>query len=184
MAYASFRQFIDALDRAGELTRVSVPVETDLVISEWANREMKSPDGGKALLFEQPTIDGRPSQFPVAINTMGSGRRMAMALKLRAAGHLDHVLVGDDGAWGVGTSQPLPTGAESFNNLMDAAPPPAEWPEIAPDEIALIQYAMNLTLEVQKRAHALLKPGILASDVVRYIDQQHRDAHNRSEREC
>src|SRR5947207_4239900 len=82
MAYASFRQFIETLDRAGELTRISVPVETDLVISEWANREMKSPEGGKALLFEQPTIDGRPSQFPVAINTMGSRRRMAMALKL------------------------------------------------------------------------------------------------------
>src|SRR3954469_10120209 len=82
MAYASFRQFLEALDQAGELTRVSVPVETDLVLSEWANREMKSPEGGKALLFEKPTINGRPSEFPVAINTMGSRRRMAMALKL------------------------------------------------------------------------------------------------------
>src|SRR4051812_28773223 len=82
MAYGSFRHFIEALDQAGELTRVTVPVETDLIISEWANREMKSPDGGKALLFEKPTIDGRLSQFPVAINTMGSRRRMAMALKL------------------------------------------------------------------------------------------------------
>ena len=84
MAYGSFREFVEALDRAGELTRVSVPVETDLVISEWANREMKSPGGGKALLFEKPTIDGKPSQFPVAINTMGSRRRMAMALKLNS----------------------------------------------------------------------------------------------------
>src|SRR3954467_5095671 len=82
MAYASFRQFVQALDAAGELTRVSAPVDTDLLISEWANREMKSPGGGKALLFENPTIDGKPSQFPVAINTMGSRRRMAMALKL------------------------------------------------------------------------------------------------------
>src|SRR3954464_9851073 len=82
MAYGSFGQFVDALDQAGELTRVSVPVETDLVISEWANREMKSAGGGKALLFEKPTIDGRPSQFPVAINTMGSRKRMALALKL------------------------------------------------------------------------------------------------------
>src|SRR3954462_6240823 len=82
MAYGSFRQFVEALDQAGELTRVSVPVETDLIISEWANREMKSPGGGKALLFENPTIDGKPSEFPVAINTMGSERRMAMALKV------------------------------------------------------------------------------------------------------
>jgi Xaa-Pro dipeptidase len=41
-------------------------------------------------------------------------------------------------------------------------------------EIGVIQYAMNLTLEVQRRAHAYIKPGVLASDVVRYIDEQHR----------
>ncbi|MFK0331986.1 M24 family metallopeptidase [Rhizobium sp. NPDC090275] len=41
-------------------------------------------------------------------------------------------------------------------------------------EIGIIQYAMNLTLEVHRRAHAFIKPGVLASDVVRYIDEQHR----------
>jgi Xaa-Pro dipeptidase len=41
-------------------------------------------------------------------------------------------------------------------------------------EIGIIQYAMNLTLEVHRRAHAYIKPGVLASDVVRYIDGQHR----------
>src|ERR1044072_6277972 len=82
MAYSSFRQFIDALEKAGELTRISVPVETDLLIAEWANREMKSPGGGKALLFDNPTIDGKPSSFPLAINTMGSRRRMALALQV------------------------------------------------------------------------------------------------------
>ena len=80
MAYRSFRQFLDALEQVGELKRVSFPVDTDLLIAEWANREMKSANGGKALLFEQPIVDGKPSEFPVAINTMGSRRRMAMAL--------------------------------------------------------------------------------------------------------
>src|SRR5207249_9370643 len=42
--------------------------------------EMKSPGGGKALLFEKPMIDGKTSAFPVAINTMGSRKRIAMAL--------------------------------------------------------------------------------------------------------
>ena len=42
------------------------------------------------------------------------------------------------------------------------------------NEIAIIQYAMNLTLEVHRRAHALIKPGIAASEVVRFIDEQHR----------
>src|SRR5947209_9457401 len=43
---------------------------------------MKPSAGWKALLFENPTVDGKPSEFPVAINTMGSERRMAMALKV------------------------------------------------------------------------------------------------------
>jgi 4-hydroxy-3-polyprenylbenzoate decarboxylase len=82
MAYRSFRQFLDALEQAGELKRVVIPVDTDLLIAEWADREMKSPGGGKALLFEQPIVDGKKSEFTVAINTMGSRRRMAMALQV------------------------------------------------------------------------------------------------------
>ena len=88
MAYASFTAFLEALERAGELTRISAPVETDLVIAEWADREMKSPGGGKALFFEQPLIDGKPSRFPVAINTMGSERRMALALQVESVNDL------------------------------------------------------------------------------------------------
>jgi 4-hydroxy-3-polyprenylbenzoate decarboxylase len=80
MAYASFRDFLATLEKAGELTRVGVPVDTELLITEWADREMKSPNGGKALLFEQPVVDGKVSRFPVAINTMGSRKRIAMAL--------------------------------------------------------------------------------------------------------
>ncbi|HET6410398.1 MAG TPA: menaquinone biosynthesis decarboxylase, partial [Chthoniobacteraceae bacterium] len=72
MAYDSFREFLDTLDRAGELTRVSTPVATELEITEWADREMKSAGGGKALVFENPTVNGQASRFPLAINTMGS----------------------------------------------------------------------------------------------------------------
>ena len=80
MAYRSFRHFLETLEQAGELTRVSDPVDTNLLITEWADREMKSSGGGKALLFEQPVVDGQVSKFPVAINTMGSRKRIAMAL--------------------------------------------------------------------------------------------------------
>src|SRR5438876_7274265 len=80
MAYRSFRHFLETLEQAGELTRVADPVDTNLLITEWADREMKSPGGGKALLFEQPVIDGKISKFPVAINTMGSRKRIAMAV--------------------------------------------------------------------------------------------------------
>ena len=82
MAYRSFGNFLDALEKAGELKRIAIPVDTDLLIAEWADREMKSPGGGKALLFEQPIVQGKKSDFPVAINTMGSHRRMALALQV------------------------------------------------------------------------------------------------------
>jgi 4-hydroxy-3-polyprenylbenzoate decarboxylase len=87
MAFASFRDFVTILDRAGELIRVSTPVATELEITELADRQMKAPAvpggigaGGKALLIEKPTVNGVVSPFPVAINTMGSWRRMALAL--------------------------------------------------------------------------------------------------------
>src|SRR3954453_10935618 len=88
MAYDSFRDFISALDAAGELIRISQPVATELEITEIADREMKKPGGGKALLFEKPTVNGAVSPFPLAINTMGSHKRMAMSL---AANSVDEV---------------------------------------------------------------------------------------------
>src|SRR6266699_4933341 len=86
MAYRSFRKFLDALEQAGELKPVALPVDTDLLIAEGADREMKSPGGGKALFFEQPIVDGKKSEFPVAINTMASRRRIALALQVADIG--------------------------------------------------------------------------------------------------
>jgi 4-hydroxy-3-polyprenylbenzoate decarboxylase len=65
---------------AGELKRIAQPVATELEITEIADREMKQPGGGKALLFEKPTVNGVVSPFPVAINTLGSHKRMAMSM--------------------------------------------------------------------------------------------------------
>src|SRR5260370_8655279 len=90
MAYRSFHSFLDAFEKADELKSVAVPVDTDLLIAEWADREMKSPGGGKALLFEQPIVDGKKSEFPVAINTMGSRRRMALALQVADIADIAH----------------------------------------------------------------------------------------------
>jgi 4-hydroxy-3-polyprenylbenzoate decarboxylase len=80
MAFDSFRDFINQLDRAGELKRINQPIATELEITELADREMKSPGGGKALLFEKPTVNGQVSPFPVAINTLGSWKRMALSM--------------------------------------------------------------------------------------------------------
>jgi 4-hydroxy-3-polyprenylbenzoate decarboxylase len=80
MAFDSFSDFLKQLEASGELHRISKPVATELEITELADRQMKAPNGGKALLFEQPTVNGQVSPFPLAINTLGSHRRMAMSL--------------------------------------------------------------------------------------------------------
>jgi len=84
MAFESFRDFVNALDSAGELVHVPQPVATELEVTEIADREMKKPGGGKALLFERPTVNGEVSPFPLAINTMGSELRMAMSLRAKS----------------------------------------------------------------------------------------------------
>src|SRR6266550_6500899 len=88
MAFNSFLDFVNQLDRAGELKRITQPVATELEITELADREMKSLGGGQALLIEQPTLNGAVSPFPLAINTMGSWKRMAMSI---AANSVDEV---------------------------------------------------------------------------------------------
>lgn len=93
MAYSDLRQFIEALERAGQLRRVRVEVDPELEITEIADRVGKSlaPEGptgapgtdpihgglgGHGLLFERV----RGSRIPLAINLFGSYARMRMAL--------------------------------------------------------------------------------------------------------
>jgi 4-hydroxy-3-polyprenylbenzoate decarboxylase len=90
MAYNSLRDFVQKLDAASELKRISVEVDPVLEITEIADREMKLPGGGKALLFE--TCKG--SQFPLLINAYGSTKRMAMALSVNDVEDIAHELEG------------------------------------------------------------------------------------------
>lgn len=81
MALDTLSEFIDAIDRIGELHRITQPVKVHLELTEIADRVSKMPGGGKALLFEKPVLrDGTISQYPVAINLFGSMRRMSLAL--------------------------------------------------------------------------------------------------------
>ena len=81
MTLDNMRDFLRALDEAGELVRVTEPVSTVREITEVADRCMKSPGGGPALLFERPVLGyGRVSRIPLAINLFGSARRMALSL--------------------------------------------------------------------------------------------------------
>src|SRR5207247_6011938 len=88
MAFESFGEFVRQLERAGQLTRITQAVASEIEITELADRQMKSPGGGKALLIEKPTVDGEVSPFPVAINTMGSWKRMALSLSAQTVDEL------------------------------------------------------------------------------------------------
>ncbi len=95
----TLREFLAALEAAGELHRVRAEVSPRLEIAEIADRQSKLPcphvshhaaefdpdhcaRGGKALLFER--VAG--SDVPVCINVFGSYRRMEMALRCQAGG--------------------------------------------------------------------------------------------------
>ena len=73
--YGSLREYIDTLERHGELLRVGARVSPRFEIAEITDRMAKSEGGGKALLFENTG-----TEFPVLTNLMGSDRRMALAL--------------------------------------------------------------------------------------------------------
>ncbi|HEV8061530.1 MAG TPA: menaquinone biosynthesis decarboxylase [Gemmataceae bacterium] len=74
MAYDSLAAFLEDLESIGELRRIKTPVDPVLEIAEIADRVSKAR--GPALLFEN--VKG--SRFPLAINVLGSEKRMAKAL--------------------------------------------------------------------------------------------------------
>lgn len=83
MAWNDQHQFIQALEKAGELIRIKTFVDPKWEIAEITDRVSKSGGGGKALLFENTG-----TEFPVLMNAYGSERRMCMAL---GVDHLDEV---------------------------------------------------------------------------------------------
>src|SRR5919112_1335915 len=74
--FNDLKEFIAALDKQRELSRVAEPVSPDLEICAVTDRVSKSPGGGPALLFERPT----GFDIPVALNLFGSMKRICMAL--------------------------------------------------------------------------------------------------------
>ena len=84
MAYESLRDWVKALDKAGELKRVTAEVSPVLEMAEIADRAAKSgrgtaKAGGPALLFEN--VAGYPGAR-VLMNQFGSEKRMRLALEV------------------------------------------------------------------------------------------------------
>lgn len=82
--YNNLREFIEFLESKGDVKRIRTEVSSYLEISRFTDHESKSPDGGKALLFEKV----RGSSFPVVTNAFGSPRRICQAL---GVDHLDQL---------------------------------------------------------------------------------------------
>jgi len=77
LAYEDLRDWMAALERAGELKTIHTPVNPILEIAEITDRVSKT--GGPALLFQN--VEGHPGS-QVLINQFGSARRMNLALEV------------------------------------------------------------------------------------------------------
>ncbi len=104
MAYSTLRDFLNALDEAGELHRVKSVVSPILEMTEITDRQCKAraatvsdharlfdphhaDRGGRALLFESVELPGGSTGgMPVLMNAYGSYHRMEMALGVTGAG--------------------------------------------------------------------------------------------------
>ncbi len=74
MRFTALREFVNHLEKIGELHRVTVEVDPILEITEIATRALKGKK--PALLFEK--VKG--SNYPLVINTLASERRIEIAL--------------------------------------------------------------------------------------------------------
>src|SRR5258708_17645027 len=73
MPPADLREWIDLLEREGELVRVGAEVGPRLEVTEIGDRTVKA--GGPALLFERP----KGSDHALLVNQFGTERRMCLA---------------------------------------------------------------------------------------------------------
>ncbi len=74
MKYKDLRDFIRQLEAKGELVRISQPIDTDLEMTEIADRTLRA--GGPALLFENP----KGHNMPVLANLFGTPERVALGM--------------------------------------------------------------------------------------------------------
>lgn len=84
MSINDLHGFISRLESTGELTRISVPVDSSLEIAAITHRICKQQHGGQGLLFEHP----KGASFPVATNLFGSTKRVCIALGIENPGEL------------------------------------------------------------------------------------------------
>ena len=78
MKYADLRDFIAQLESQQKLKRIAHPVSPHLEMTDIADRVLRAE--GPALLFENPTTNGKRYDFPVLANLFGTTERVAMGM--------------------------------------------------------------------------------------------------------
>ena len=119
MHYKDLRDFIDQLERSGQLLRIKHPVDPNLEMTEICDRTLRA--GGPALLFENPI----GFDMPVLGNLFGTAERVAAGMgaegveSLREIGKLLAFLKEPDPPRGMKDAwQKLPI----FRKVLDMAP--------------------------------------------------------------
>ncbi|MBQ4834111.1 4-hydroxy-3-polyprenylbenzoate decarboxylase [Pseudoalteromonas sp. MMG010] len=85
MKYTDLRDFIDLLEKQGELKRISQEIDTYLEMTEIADRTLRAE--GPALLFENP----KGFDMPVLANLFGTPKRVAMGMGQKDVSELREV---------------------------------------------------------------------------------------------
>ncbi len=141
MQYSDLRDFIQQLEKRGELKRISMEVDPVLEITEIADRTLRA--GGPALLFER--VKGSP--YPLLANLFGTPDRVALGMgeesvtALREVGRLLAMLKEPDPPKGMKDAwEKMPI----FRKVLDMAPKeqrsaPCQKEVIEGDEVDLAQ---------------------------------------------
>jgi len=145
MKYTDLRDFIDQLERIGELKRITQEVDPYLEMTEICDRTLKA--GGPALLFEKP----KGYSMPVLGNLFGTAKRVALGMgredmsELRGVGELLAFLKEPEPPKGMKDAwQKLPV----FKQVMNMAPkelrsPPCQQVVIEKDQVNLYDFPIQ-----------------------------------------
>ena len=101
MPFADLREYLNALEKAGELARVKKEVDPKLELGAICKTMHKK--GRKALLFDRV----RGSSMPVVTELLATFNRIAMALETDESDLFKEVMSGPNPRWSLRSSRPV-----------------------------------------------------------------------------
>lgn len=142
MPINDLQTYISLIEQHEELSHISVATDPRLEIAAITNRVCKQPDGGQALLFQQP----HGSRFPLATNLFGSLRRTCMALGVADLDRLTEkmaALLDRIPAFDVTRLDRQISGLEEFSQFSPIAAPPCWTEPMEPPDLAAFPFLQS-----------------------------------------